>query len=483
MTDDAATSPTLPDATLPGYEAALHYLCKPVSKASYPPDLTPLKTLLARMGDPQKAFRSVIITGSVGKGTVAYLLAAALREAGLRTGLFSGPHLHNFRERMAIDGQPISVPALVEQVSHVQPHVEQDIGRLSTFELATALGFGWFAEQEIEVAVLEVGIGGRYDAVNLAPAESAILMPIELEHTVLLGNTLAQIAHHKAGVIHPGGFVITAPQLPEALEVIEATCREQNASLLDLRREATWEMADGHNAYRVTVGDVTLRGETPLLGRHNALNIAAVLAWATQAARRGYPIAPEHVAGAARGLHMVGRVERVERDGISLLIDGAHTPAGAAALADTLDSLPQSGPRTYIVGLSRDKNAPGFLKALRIPPDATLYLSTYRGHRAMPSDELATLASHTDLHLHARSIPGYADALNEALARHADAQGGMIVVTGSLHMAAQTRERLGLLSDEALAEARLTRGIFTGPDYLAQVDSDHSDEPAQQPSS
>jgi dihydrofolate synthase/folylpolyglutamate synthase len=480
MNHDAASSLSLANGIASGYEEALRTLCHPVSKAAYPPDLTPLKALLAQMGHPEKAFRSVIITGSVGKGTVAHLLAESLRQAGLRTGLFSGPHLYNFRERMAIDGQPIGISALVEQVARLKSLITGDTGHLSTFELATALGFNWFASQGVEIAVLEVGIGGRYDAVNLAPAESAILMPIELEHTVLLGNSLAQIAHHKAGVIPEGGFVITAPQPPEALEVITATCRERHASLLKLSREADWEMTNGHNAYHVSIGDVALEGETPLLGRHNALNIATVLAWGVEAAGRDYPIAPAHVAGAARDLHMVGRVELVNHEGVSLMIDGAHTPTGATALADTLDSLPGSGSRTYIVGISRDKNAAGFLTALRIPRDASLVLTTYKGHRAMPLEDLAGLAPEANAGLNVQTTPHFADALDQAMARHRN--GGLIVVTGSLHMAAQTRERLGLLTDEALAEARLTRAVFSGPDYLALVDGDRSDETTPQPS-
>ena len=177
---------------------------------------------------------------------------------------------------------------------------------------------------------------------------------------------------------------------------------------------------------------------------------------------------------------MTGRVELVNHENVSLLIDGAHTPVGAAALADTLDSLPQSGPRTYMVGISRDKDAAGFLAALRIPDDATLVLTTYQGHRAMPLEDLAGLAPEANAGPKVETTPHYAEALDRAMARHRS--GGLIIVTGSLHMAAQTRERLGLLSDEALAEARLTRGIFSGPDYLALVDGDRSDDTTRQPS-
>jgi len=464
-TSQSAVNPTVPRT----YEEALRYLCHPVSKAAYPPDPAPMKSLLARLDHPERRFRSVIVTGSVGKGTVAHLLAATLREAGIRAGLFTGPHLHYFRERMAIDGEPISVPALVEQVGRIGLHAEQEPGRLSTFELTTALAFDWFAGRGVEVAVLEVGIGGRFDAVNFAPAESAVIMPIELEHTTMLGDSLAAIAYHKAGVIPENGFAVVAPQSPEVLEVIVTTCQERGATLVETARGGRWN-DPAHGAYHVSYGGASLRGQTPLLGRHNMLNIAIALAWVTQAKARGYAVAPAHVAQAARHLRMPGRVEMVSGDGVSFLIDGAHTPTAAMALAGTLESLSPPGPLTYLIGMSRDKNAPGFLRALRVPERAGVVLTTFSGHRAMALDDLSHLAA--EVGLKAQPIPDLGQAISEVVARH---QGkGLVVATGSLHMAAQTRERLGLLSDELLAETLLNRSIFSGPEYLALVDSDPS---------
>lgn len=463
------TSHTFPHAhNLPvAYEEALHYLCRPVSKASYPSDLSPLQTLLARLGHPESQFRSVIITGSIGKGTVAHLVAEASRRAGLRTGLFTGPHLYHFRERMAIDGASISVETLVEQVERLKQHMTEDIGRLSTFEMGTALAFNWFAVQGVEFAVLEVGIGGRYDAVNLAPADSAIITPIELEHTTLLGNSLAKIAHHKADVVPAGGVVVSAPQPPEAMQVIKETCRAREATLIDLGEVATWERTN-REGFRVSHGDTEIAGKTPLLGNHNALNIATALAWADEAGKRDLPVRAAHVAEVARTLHMPGRMELVERGQTSILIDGAHTPGAARALADTIDSLAIDGPHTYLVAISKDKDVSGFLGALRIREGAGAILTTYRGHRVMPLEDLAELAA--NIGLDAQAIPDYREALDKALARRGD--GGLVVVTGSLFMAAQTREILGLLSKDELAEARLTRSIFTGPEYLALIDSD-----------
>jgi dihydrofolate synthase/folylpolyglutamate synthase len=467
MDDDISQSASAIPAVPQTHEEALRYLCRPISKAAYPPDPTPLRSLLASLGHPERQFRSVIVTGSVGKGTVAHLLAAALREAGIRTGLFTGPHLHYFRERMAIDGDPIDVPALVEQAGRVALHAGENIGRLSTFELTTALAFDWFASQGVEVAVLEVGIGGRFDAVNFAPAESAVIMPIELEHTTLLGDSLAAIAYHKAGVIHENGFAVVAPQSREVFEVIVTTCQERGATLVEMARVGRWN-SPAHGAYHVSYGDVSLRGQTPLLGRHNMLNIAIALAWVMQANARGYAVAPAHVAQAARHLRMPGRVEMVGRDGVSFLIDGAHTPTAAMALSDTLESLSPPGPLTYLIGMSRDKNAPGFLRALHVAERADVVLTTFSGHRAMSLADLSRLAA--EVGLKAQAIPSLSEAIGQVTARH---QGkGLVVATGSLHMAAQTREQLGLLSDELLAETMLNRSIFSGPEYLALVDSD-----------
>lgn len=457
---DAMTTQT---KTLPAtFEMTLRGLCRPVSKSAYPGDLQPLRELLARLGQPQTRFEAVIVAGSVGKGTTAHLVAAALTQAGMRGGLFTGPHLHSYRERLALGGQAISPEALAERAARV---LVLENNPLSTFEVATALAFDWFAAEAVRMAVLEVGIGGRYDAVNEAPAGSAIIMPVEREHTFMLGKSLAEIAFHKAGVVPRDGFAVVAPQMPEALEIIEATCRERNAEMVYLPARATWQNESPGGAFRVKYGEIEVAGPTNLPGYHNGLNIAAAVVWAAEAARRGLAVGPQHAGRAAEVLRMPGRMERVERGGVTVLIDGAHTPGGAGALSQVVGGLYNGGPLTYVVGVSYDKQPRPLIEALEVPPQAKVIFTDFYSHRASGPERLAAVAG--GLGIEATLTPDVATALEQVLAAHAGR--GLVVVAGSLYLAAEAREALGLLDPGELAEAKLTREVFSGDDYLAKV--------------
>jgi dihydrofolate synthase/folylpolyglutamate synthase len=458
------------------YEEALRYLCRPIRQADYPHDSLPLSALLTRLGEPQGAYRSVIVTGSRGKGTVAHLLAAALHYAGYKVGLYTGPHLHLFRERMCINGHPISREALLAQVRSIAPAVERGPGPFSTFELTTTLAFHWFASQHVDVAVLEVGIGGLWDAVNQAPADTAAITTIEAEHTSMLGTTPEQIALHKAGVIRPNGLVICAPQPDQAWAVIADTAQALDATLVDMRQTATWQStldpASGTATFEVSHRQSILRGSTRLLGHHNALNIAQAAAWAYEVASRNYSVGPAHVVQAANDLSLPGRAELLAHEGAWLLLDGGHTPGSAAALADLIEELPPSVPPTYVVGIASDKDAHGFLTSLRIPAGASLVLTTYVGHRATPPDKLSDHARRAGLE--PQLALNLSEAIQTALEWHAG--DGLIVLTGSLQLVAQAREILGVVRTRDLPEIRLTRAIFTGADYLFRIRSGQTGE-------
>jgi dihydrofolate synthase/folylpolyglutamate synthase len=432
----------------------------------------PLRALLTRLGEPQRAYRSVIVTGSCGKGTVAHLLAAALYYAGYNVGLYTSPHLHFFRERMRTHNQPISREALLAHVRSIAPAVERGPGPFSTFELTTALAFHWFASQGVDIAVLEVGIGGRWDAVNQAPADTAVITPIEAEHTTMLGTTLKQIAQHKAGVIRPDGLAICAPQPDQADSVIAATAQALGATLVDMRQTATWRatsnLESGSAAFEVSHRQSTLRGSTRLLGRHNALNIAQAAAWAHEVAARDCSVGPAHVVQAASDLSLPGRAEVLAHNGAWLLLDGGHTPNSASALADLVEDLNPPAPRTYVVGIALDKDVPAFLANLRIPDGATLVLTTYLSHRAAPLDKLRDHARQAGLDPYL--VPNLSDAIPTVLEQHAGS--GLIVLTGSLQMIARAREILGVVRTRDLPEVRMTRAIFTGTGYLSRVRSE-----------
>ncbi len=193
--------------------------------------------MLDLLGRPQDSFQSVHIAGTKGKGSTAAMIESVLRAQGFRTGLYTSPHLHTFRERIQVDGHLISEADLARLVNMMRPLVAQ-VDEITTFEVMTGLAFAWYAEQDVEWAVLEVGMGGRLDATNVVEPAVAVITPISYDHVATLGNTLTKIAREKAGIIKPGVPVISAPQPEEALAVVKATCKEHNAPLI-------WSVATG----------------------------------------------------------------------------------------------------------------------------------------------------------------------------------------------------------------------------------------------
>jgi dihydrofolate synthase/folylpolyglutamate synthase len=230
-------------------------------------DLARMERLLERLGNPHRAFKSLLIAGTKGKGSTAAFAESVLRAAGYRTGLYTSPHLHTFRERIQVAGELISEADVMRLTKALRPHFEA-VEDLTAFELITALAFYVFAEAEIEVAVLEVGLGGRLDATNVSRPVVAVITPISYDHTQILGDTLTLIAREKAGIIKPGALVVSAPQVPEAMTMIEEVCAGRRAELVVV----------GDEEYRWQAGRATLRGQSfdvegerywiPLLGRH-----------------------------------------------------------------------------------------------------------------------------------------------------------------------------------------------------------------------
>ncbi len=240
-------------------------------------DLTRIETILARVGSPHRQFKSLLIAGTKGKGSTAAFSESMIRAAGYQTGLFTSPHLHTFRERIQIGGSLISEEDVIRLAQELKPDLESIPG-LTAFEVITAMAFYAFAEAGVQVAVLEVGLGGRLDATNVSDPLVAVITSISYDHTQLLGDSLSLIAREKAGIIRPGALVISAPQVPEAMTMIEEVCQGRRAELVVV----------GEDEYRWQAGRATLRGQffelhgernwIPLLGRHQLAN--ATTAWA-----------------------------------------------------------------------------------------------------------------------------------------------------------------------------------------------------------
>src|SRR5262245_16490649 len=267
-------------------------------------NLTSFEAFLQSLGSPHRAFPSVHIAGSKGKGSTAAMIAAMLSQAGLRTGLYTQPHLVTIRERTQINRQLIRPEEFAALVTELRDHVEamappRERRFRTFFELTTALTFLHFARQRVDVAVVEVGLGGRLDTTNVLTPQVAVLTPIGLEHTHILGDTLAAIAGEKAGIIKPQSCVVRAPQAPEVVEVFEKRCQSQHATLSLAERDFTWQVVEiswqgsqlSYDGTGLHLTDVFV----PLAGHHQAANAAVALTVAAQLRQQGWPLAEQHL--------------------------------------------------------------------------------------------------------------------------------------------------------------------------------------------
>ena len=407
---------------------ALLQVCQPVRRRNYPRSLATIQALLHALGDPQRDLQIITVTGSSGKSSVCHHLAALLQASGLRTGCFLSPHLHSFRERILLDGRPIGVNALCEGAALVARAAAGLPGAASTFERSTALALWWFRQCEARWLVLETGLGGRFDAVNAARNRLALFTGIEAEHKEWLGGSLASVAWHKAGIIQARGTGISAAQSPAVSAILQDEAARQGARLhfsdLDLALAARRHLA--------ATGQIRERVD----------------------------------AAAARPAALPGRMEMVSpAKGPPVLIDGGHTAAAAHYLRAGIERQPalSAGDGVRIIaGFLKDKNAAAWLQAFD-DPRFSIALTRAPGHRSADPQELLAASQLHQAWLHVE--PGLATALQRA--RNSDAR--LVVVSGSLRLAARARIELGLLSAGELAEAALTEQVFSGPDYLARL--------------
>ena len=320
-----------------------------------------------------------------------------------------------------VDSTPITYDSFIRGVAAVQQAEQNLSDTYSTFELATALALWWFREQGVQQAVLEIGIGGRLDAVNAVANRLAVLMPIEMEHAAMLGGSLSSIASHKAGIIQPNSLALSVEQVPEVATVIRAEAQAKQASLKF-----------------VPVNDLV----------KTALEYVGV---------------PFSASNSRLPVQLPGRLEVIERGSQSIVIDGAHTARSAERLRAFVDErFGNSVPIRVIAGILRDKSPSAVLSPLD-DPRFRIILTTAPGHRAVPAEKLQSSANLS--HASVEAIP----SLESALASIASAPEAVQMVMGSLRMAAVARESLGLLSPEELAEAQATRALFEGESYMGRL--------------
>ena len=331
-------------------------------------DLARVEQLLALLDNPQRRFRSIHIAGTKGKGSVAAMSESILRAAGYRTGLYTSPHLHTFRERIQVGGRLIPREAVASLTEQLQPPVSRIEG-ITTFEIITALGFLFFADQGVEFAVLEVGMGGRLDATNVVNPLVAIITSLSYDHTHILGETLPLIAREKAGIIKDQAWVVSAPQVPEAMAVIEEVCRERDAELTVIGRDWTWEAGEADlegQSFRVTDygSRITDHGFwIPLLGRHQLDNATVVVAAIEKLRQRGVNIPEASVREGLRRVRWPGRLEILGQRPF-VVVDCAHNADSAGKLKAALAELFTHRRLILIFGASADKDIEGMMREL-----------------------------------------------------------------------------------------------------------------------
>ena len=417
------------------------------------PDLDRITDLLDLLGSPQRSYPSIHVTGTNGKTTTARMIDALLREFGVRTGRYTSPHLESVTERIALDGLPLSPDRFAAAYDDVAAFADLVDTRhddpVTFFELLTAMAFAAFADAPVEVAVVEVGLGGRWDATNVVQAPVAVITPIGLDHVGILGDTVEAIAAEKAGIIHPGAVVVQAPQPPGAAQVLTRRVEEVGASIVQVGSDF------GVRSRAVAVGGQLLQLEglggsyddvfLPLYGPHQAGNavcaLAAVEAFFGAGGERGR-LDIDVVRAAFASVTSPGRMEIVRRSP-TVILDGAHNPAGAAALAVALDEAFSFQRLVAVVAVLSDKDAAGLLGALDPVVDSVV-VTTNSSPRALGVDELAAIAVEALGESRVEVSPRLDDAI-EAAVTAAEEDGtvsGGVLVTGSIVTVGEARRLL-----------------------------------------
>jgi dihydrofolate synthase / folylpolyglutamate synthase len=423
-------------------------------------DLAHMRVLLAAMDHPERRFPAVLIAGTNGKGSTAATLASILHAAGLRTGLYTSPHLVRINERIQIDGEEIPDDdfALLHDV--VDRTAERLVGEgdlpwhPSFFEMLTAMSFEYFARRRVEIAVLEVGMGGRLDATNVVEPRVSVITDISLDHQKFLGDTVTEIAREKAGIIRPGGVVVTLPQQPQANDVIGNTILDLGARgvsavpyvppvspgseqyLVSLRSKAlttegTENTEEFLSRYPMQVMGEQILVETPLVGRHQLRNVALAIAAAEELGKQGFAITPEAIERGIRETRWPGRFQVIPTAGSSpeYVLDVAHNPDGAWALRSTLSgAYPERG-FTLVFGAMRDKAVREVAEIL-FPLAERVILARAENPRSASAEEIREAAARVTVEM--EDAGDVATALRRATV--AAGVKGLVVVTGSIYV-------------------------------------------------
>ena len=409
----------------------------PRQKAIY--DLRRMEGFLERLGNPHRRVPTVHIAGTKGKGSTAALCDAAFHASGLRTGFYSSPHLHTFRERVRRDCEPVSeeeFAGLVEDLWAVRADESGDT--VTLFEFLTAMGFHCYDQASVDVQTIEVGLGGRLDATNVVDAQVAVITSVSMDHAKILGDTIGEIAADKAGIIKPGCVPVIAPQRAEALSSILEACNRQEVAPVLIGRDVAWEPKGSYlGGQTLTVHGI--RGsydlDIPLPGDYQMENAAtAVAAIEAISSAQGFAVSPDAIAAGFRRVSWPCRMELLDRDPL-VVADGAHNDYSVDRLLESLPHYFDYDKLVVIAGFSRDKNVEAMVNSLA--PAADLVIATQARHpRALQVGELSEMLHERGARTVSSPTPG--DALEQG--RSAAGRRGIVLATGSLFLAAEVRE-------------------------------------------
>jgi dihydrofolate synthase/folylpolyglutamate synthase len=419
------------------------------------PTLDRIQAIMELLGEPQHGYPSIHLTGTNGKTSTARMIETLIRALGLRVGRFTSPHLESMTERISVDGEPLTEEEFVRAFNDVAPYlalVDSDHDHpLSFFETVVAMAYAAFAEAPVDAAVVEVGMGGAWDATNVIDAKVAVLTPIAVDHAKYLGNTPAEIAREKVGIIKSGATVVTAVQTDEVARVLVERCTEVGATLareglefgVTSRVPAVGGQLIGLQGLRGSYEEIFL----PLYGAHQAQNAALALAAVEAFVGGEDALDPEVVAQAFAEVTSPGRLEII-RQSPTILLDAAHNPHGAAALVAALEDSFAFGTLVGVVGVMSDKDAEGLLSEIE-PVLAHLVCTQNSSNRSLPSAELAEIARGIFGSDRVSETPSLADAIDQAaaLAEAGEAVGqafgsGGVLVTGSVVTVGEARAML-----------------------------------------
>jgi dihydrofolate synthase / folylpolyglutamate synthase len=442
------------------------------------PSLGRIRALTELLGDPQRTYPVIHLTGTNGKGSTAAMIESLLRADGLRTGRFTSPHVMSVTERITVDGEPISDQRFDDLWREVEPYValvdQQEIDgvRMTFFEIITAMAYAAFADAPVDVAVVEVGMGGAWDATNVADADVAVVTPIDLDHTHLLGRTIAEITREKAGIIKPGAHAILAGQTVEAAEILLARCAEVGAlpqregvdfGVIDRKLAVSGQLlrlnsADG------PVDDIFL----PLYGAHQAGNAGQALA-AVEAFLGLKALNPDVVREGFAQVHFPGRLELVRRSP-AVVLDAAHNPHGARAAAAAISEAFGFAPLIGVIAVMGDKDARGILEVFEEIMNQVVITQVASTSRGMPAEVLGELANEVFGGSRVTVVPRLDDAIDRAVGlAEADVVGSPgVLITGSVVAIGEARTLL--VREEPAVAAAVSRDVDNAWDDVWETD-------------